>query len=166
MVVEIKFSAKFWVGIGRCSCRENFFRQKIKIGVEKSVGSKDFKKEFVWGLRKLEGGDVGWRKIENFRFFRGCLKSNKNGYLVCFGYVGCDSSRFWTFFGAVRSFWNHEKRRSEFDRVLAGVSSSFFSCCCESVIFLALHFLEFWGQNGCRNRIQRQILGRNRSWLV
>ena len=81
-----------------------FFESKNKIGVEKSVGSKDFQKEVVWGIRKLEGGDVGRRKIENFRFFRECLKSNKNGYLVCFGYVGCDSSRFWTFFGAVRSF--------------------------------------------------------------
>ena len=37
----------------------NFFLIKNKFGVEKSVGSKDFKKEFVWGLRKLEGGDVG-----------------------------------------------------------------------------------------------------------
>ena len=54
MVAEIEFSVKFWVGIGRCSDRENFFNQKIKSAWKNRSEARIFR-------RKLYGEFGSWK---------------------------------------------------------------------------------------------------------
>ena len=71
MVAEIEFSVKFWVGIGRCSDRENFLNQKIKSAWKNRSEARIFRRKLYGEFGSWKGGTLGDEKSKIFDFSGG-----------------------------------------------------------------------------------------------